>query len=210
MDLSRHGLYAITDASLIAPGTLNDVVAKAIQGGAAVIQYRDKGRDYARRLAEAQALQALCAENAVCFLINDDVDLALEVGADGVHVGTEDTGLAKARRYLGATAIIGVSCYNRLELALQAQKDGVDYVAFGRFFPSQTKPGNILASEDLLREARVKLTVPIVAIGGITPENGAVLLAAGADLLAVIHGVFGDADPEAAARRYLGLFKNIN
>ena len=209
MDFPRRGLYAITDASLIAPDTLVDAVAKAIQGGAAVIQYRDKGTDHTRRLAEAWALHALCAANAVCFVINDDVDLALEVGANGVHIGAEDADLRTARRRLGPDAIVGVSCYNRLDLALQAQEAGADYVAFGRFFPSKTKPGNISASADLLRAACQHLPIPIVAIGGVTPENGAALLDAGADLLAVVHGIFGDCDPEAAARRYQSLFKNI-
>jgi thiamine-phosphate pyrophosphorylase len=148
----------------------------------------------------------VCTENTVCFLINDDIDLALEAGADGVHIGLEDLDLERARRRLGAESVIGVSCYNRLELALQAQQDGADYVAFGRFFPSQTKPGDIRASAGLLRQASAELRLPIVAIGGITPENGADLLAAGADLLAVIHGIFGQEDAYAAAAAYHKLF----
>jgi thiamine-phosphate pyrophosphorylase len=142
------------------------------------------------------------------FIINDDVTLAKETQADGVHLGREDAAIAQARKQLGSRAIIGVSCYNELARAEQAAAQGADYVAFGRFFPSRTKPQAVPASLDLLREAKKKLHIPVVAIGGITPENGASLIAAGANALAVIEGVFGQADVRAAAERYASLFKN--
>jgi thiamine-phosphate pyrophosphorylase len=134
------------------------------------------------------------------------VPLAAAVGAAGVHLGEHDIGLQAARRQLGPGALIGVSCYNRLELACKAADGGADYVAFGRFFSSTTKPAAVQATPALLMEARRRLDLPIVAIGGITPENGVELISAGADLLAVIHGVFAQPDVEAAARRYAALF----
>lgn len=202
-----RGLYAITDSSLIAPGRLLDVVSRAIAGGAALIQYRDKGLDGPRRESEVYDLLALCRPYGVPLIINDDVALAQSVGADGVHLGCDDTPLTEARRILGAAAVIGVSCYNNFELAVTAQEEGADYVAFGRFFTSQTKPGAVQAGVDLIRRAKAALTIPVVAIGGITPDNGAVLVEAGVDMLAVVGGVFGQSDPRRAARRYTQLFE---
>jgi thiamine-phosphate pyrophosphorylase len=201
-----HGLYAIADTHCLAPEQLIAAVEAAIPGGARVIQYRDKTSPPDARRATAQALQALCARHGVPLLINDDVALALAVGAAGVHLGRDDRDLAAARASLGPQAIIGVSCYNELDRARIAEQAGADYVAFGRFFPSRTKPQAVQAAPDLLRAARAALKVPIVAIGGITPENGATLIAAGADALAVIDGVFGQPDPRAAAARMAQLF----
>jgi thiamine-phosphate pyrophosphorylase len=143
----------------------------------------------------------------VLFIVNDDVTLAKETQADGVHLGREDASLVQARAQLGPKVIIGLSCYNELARVETAQAQGADYVAFGRFFPSRTKPRAVPANLDLLREAKKKLRIPVVAIGGITPENGASLIAAGADALAVIEGVFGQADVRAAATRYSRLFE---
>jgi thiamine-phosphate pyrophosphorylase len=171
-----------------------------------VIQYRDKGNDRDRRLTEAIFLQELCRAADALLIVNDDVELAAAIGADGVHVGRDDTHPREARRRLGSRALIGVSCYNRIEHAREAQAIGVDYVAFGRFFPSRTKPGARAADLDLLRRARRVLDLPLVAIGGITPENGAPLIAAGADMLAVVDGVFGADDVRAAARALNELF----
>ncbi len=201
----RRGLYAVTDGALVASEHLVDRVGRAILGGAVMIQYRDKSADAGRRAWEANDLQFLCRSHRVALIVNDDVELASACGA-GVHLGREDCPLAEARAVLGAGAIIGVSCYNSLERALRAEAGGADYVAFGRFFPSQTKPEASSAGVELLRVACARLRIPIVAIGGITPDNGAVLVDAGADLLAVVHGVFGQPDPEAAARRYAALF----
>jgi len=200
------GLYAIADTRYLDDARLLPAVAQAIAGGTRVIQYRDKKHDAGTRLQQASKLARLCHQHGVPFIVNDDVALAKQAGADGVHLGREDVPLTQARAQLGPEAVIGVSCYNELERALTAQAGGADYVAFGRFFPSRTKPQAVPADATLLREARRKLHVPIVAIGGITPENGASLIAAGADALAVIEGVFGQADVRAAARRYAQLF----
>ena len=202
----KRGLYAITDTALLADSVLVERVGQAIRGGATVIQYRDKQLPDESRRHQADALAALCSSHGVPLIINDDVALAAAVGAAGVHLGENDADLQAARRLLGTDAIIGVSCYNRLELALQAAASGADYVAFGRFFPSSTKPGAVQALPALLTEARQVLDIPVVAIGGITPENGRALVSAGAGLLAVIHGIFGQQDIEAAARRYSALF----
>lgn len=200
------GLYAIADTRYLDGARIAAAVADSIAGGARVIQYRDKKYGAKSRFRQASELAGLCHQHGVLFIVNDDAELAKQVHADGVHLGREDTSLAQARAQLGTRAIIGVSCYNELERALRAQADGADYVAFGRFFPSRTKPQAVQAEPALLREARQKLRVPIVAIGGITPENGASLIAAGADALAVIEGVFGQADVRAAAERYAQLF----
>jgi thiamine-phosphate pyrophosphorylase len=203
---SCRGLYAITDALLIPDDRLTVAVEQAILGGARMIQYRDKSHDTARRLAQATVLNELCQRHAVPLIINDDVALAAQIGAAGVHVGKDDPSFATARARLGGNAIIGVSCYDRLDLALEAARAGADYVAFGAFFPSPTKPTEIRASIALLRNARAALNLPIVAIGGITPDNAPLLLDAGADALAVVSGVFGQPDIQAAARRYTALF----
>ena len=202
-----RGLYAITDAALCAQRGLEADVAAAIRGGAVMIQYRDKSTDHARREQEARTLLALCREQRVLLIINDDVELARAVGADGVHLGGEDAGLRAARSRLGQDAIIGISCYDSLELARKARTAGADYLAFGAFFDSPTKPVSVRVPLALLREASDNLRIPLVAIGGITPDNGAALVKAGASLLAVISGVFGDKDPEQAARRYSALFE---
>ncbi len=201
-----RGLYAITDSLLLSDGQLLTAVEQALRGGARLVQYRDKSDDIARRLHQARILNALCQRYQAPLIINDDVELAAQVGAAGVHVGRDDPALATARTRLGENALIGVSCYDRLDLAITAAQAGADYVAFGAFFPSPTKPTEIRASLELLKEARQTLQVPIVAIGGITPDNAPSLLAAGADALAVISAVFAQPDIEAAARRFAVLF----
>ena len=202
----RDGLYAVTDSNLIPAAELAARVAQAIAGGATVIQYREKQLAAAERHRQAAALVELCHRHAVPLLINDDVELAAAVGAAGVHLGRDDAAIHAARDRLGAGAIIGVSCYNTLQRAQAAAAAGADYVAFGRFFPSHTKPDAVQAEAALLQQARRELELPLVAIGGITPENGGTLLAAGANLLAVIHGVLGQPDVQAAAQRYKDLF----
>ncbi len=201
------GLYAITDSKLTPGDALLPAVAAALRGGARIIQYRDKGQDSARRHTEAAALNTLCQAHDALLIVNDDAQLAAAIGAAGVHLGRDDTALSDARRLLGPEAIIGVSCYNQLARAQSAAALGADYVAFGRFFPSLTKPDAQAATPELLQAARRTLKLPLVAIGGITPDNGRLLLAAGADMLAVIHGVFGQADIEAAAHRFAELFR---
>jgi len=200
------GLYAIADTQYLDDTRLIEAVTQAVAGGARVIQYRDKKHAAEKRMQQAKELAGVCRQHGVLFIINDDVALAKETRADGVHLGREDPAIALARKQLGLQTIIGVSCYNELARAETAENQGADYVAFGRFFPSRTKPQALQASLGLLREAKKKLHIPIVAIGGITPENGASLIAAGADALAVIEGVFGQADVRAATERYARLF----
>ncbi|HSH29878.1 MAG TPA: thiamine phosphate synthase [Thiohalobacter sp.] len=203
-----HGLYAITDPDLLPDDRLVDAVTAALAGGARAIQFRDKRPEASLKLELARALNTLCREHGALFLVNDDADLAAAAGAHGVHLGREDAPVAAARERLGREAVIGVSCYNELDRAHHAARLGADYVAFGRFFPSRTKPQAVGAEPALLRAARRELDLPLVAIGGITPENGGLLLEAGADMLAVIHGLFGAEDIATAARRYATLFSN--
>ena len=200
------GVYAITDERLT-PGTeMDERVDAVLRGGARVIQYRDKSTHRERREREARQLKGLCDDHGALLLINDDVHLAEAVGAHGVHLGQQDCTLADARRALGDEAVIGVTCHDSLELALAAEGGGADYVAFGAVFTSPTKPQARRAPLALITEARRRLTVPICAIGGIEVDNAAQVIAAGADMVAVINGVFAQADPEAATRRIQALF----
>ncbi|WP_333878172.1 thiamine phosphate synthase [Methylobacter sp.] len=203
MKFPASGLYAITQTENKSGDTVINEVAAAIQGGAVIVQYRDK--DPADAPFLARELVKICHQYNVPLLINDDVELAALVGADGVHLGKEDGAVTEARKRLGDDAIIGVSCYNFVDQAIAAQQQGATYAAFGRFFPSSSKPLAAPARIETLRQAKRALTIPIVAIGGILPDNGAQLLAAGADLLAVIGGLFDD-QPEQSARAYQALF----
>ena len=178
----------------------------AIVGGARIVQYRDKSQNSAMRLAQAKEMLELCKRYGVLLIINDDVELAAAINAHGVHLGGEDASLQTARKRLGSHAIIGASCYNRLELAIHAQEQAADYVAFGRFFPSSTKPNAVQADVELLRLAKRQLSIPIVAIGGITAQNGAQLVSAGADMLAVVEAVFAQDDIISAARQFAQCF----
>ena len=200
------GLYAITGSRPTSQETTIEQVSQAIDGGAVMIQFREKHLPREERGREARALAALCHERNIPLIINDDIELAAACGAAGVHLGQDDAPVSRARRRLGQQAIIGVSCYNQMERARTAAGTDASYVAFGRFFPSKTKPGAVQAMPALLEQARREIKLPIVAIGGITPENGAELVHAGADLLAVIQGVFGQSDIRAAARAYAALF----
>ena len=200
--LPRGGLYAITDGPR--PDLLTAAEA-ALRGGAVILQYRDKTTDAPRRDIEARALAALCARYDVPLIINDDVELAAGVGAAGVHLGEDDGDPDGARARLGSGAIIGVSCYDSLARARAGAAAGADYLAFGAFYPTATKPNARRATPELLRAAQ-DFGLPRVAIGGITPDNARPLLDAGADFLAVVSGVFGEPDPEAAAHRYATLF----
>jgi thiamine-phosphate pyrophosphorylase len=200
--LHHPGLYAITDG----PRTdLLDVASQALAGGARLLQYRDLTADASRRLTEALALKQLCTTFRVPLIIDHDVALAVAVGADGVHLGKDDDGIAAARAVLGATAIVGMSCYGSLARARAAAAAGASYVGFGAFFPSPTKPTAARVDADLLRQSAA-LGVPRVAIGGITPENGASLVEAGADYLAAISALFGAPDVRAAAQRFASLY----
>lgn len=203
---SPRGLYAITPDDRVTARLLSRVDA-VLAAGATWLQYRNKLADKVMRRHQVAALQPLCARHGVALIINDDWRLAASMGADGAHLGEDDGELAEARAALGADAILGASCYDRLELAQRAVAAGASYVAFGAFFESATKPLARRATPDLLRKA-ASLNVPRVAIGGITAENGRQLVDAGADLLAVISGVFDPPDPAAAVRGYLACFQS--
>src|SRR5258708_2740495 len=172
--LPHRGLYAITDGPR--PDLLA-AAAAALRGGASVLQYRDKTADAARRRDEAVALNALCTRHGVPLIVNDDIELAHTAGAAGVHLGEHDGDVASARARLGVAAIIGVSCYDSLARAHAAAAAGADYLAFGAFYPTPTKPSARHATLDLLHDAE-PLGLPLVAIAGITPYNARPLLAA--------------------------------
>ena len=199
------GLYAVTPDL---PDTIELVrrVRLALQGGARVLQYRNKIADATLKQVQARALRQLTHEFKTTFIVNDDAQLAALVDADGVHLGGEDGSVAAARALLGDSRIIGVSCYNRLSLAHEAVRQGADYVAFGAFFTSSVKPGAVQADVSLLKAARSELAVPIVAIGGITQQNGATLVAAGADALAVIAALWNAPNIQISAQEFSTLF----
>jgi thiamine-phosphate pyrophosphorylase len=200
-----QGLYVITDDQLSGQHLLTHV-QQALAGGARLVQYRSKSGSEAAREHTARAVLELCRARRVPLLINDDAALAARIGADGVHLGQDDGRVSATRKRLGSGAIIGVTCHTSLQLAQAAEAEGASYVAFGRFFDSPTKPEAPPADISILREARAALDIPICAIGGITPDNAPALLEAGADMLAVIHGVFGQPDIRAAAEHYAQLF----
>lgn len=203
----QPGLYAITDSRLTPPEHLLVSVEAALRGGAVLVQYRDKSATSVERLRRATELKALCRNAGVPLIINDDPELAARVGASGVHLGQQDTPLAKARQLLGEEAILGATCHGRTDLARQALAQGADYLAFGRFYPSATKPEAPEASLSVLETAR-RFGRPVVAIGGITLANATPLIRAGADLVAVAGGLFttSPAQTEQRAAAFRELF----
>ena len=203
-----RGLYAVTSQAVCRDSaSLLTAAEQALAGGAALLQYRDKWNDADTRARHAHPLLGLCHEHGALLIINDDVALALASGADGVHLGASDAPLRAARAALGAEAVIGISCAGSIERALAAQAGGASYVAFGRFFDSRTKPDAPPAAPTLLNQARAQLQLPICAIGGVTPDNAADLIARGADMVAAVEGVFGADDIEATARAYADCFR---
>lgn len=202
-----EGLYAITpDFAACDSSQLMRLARLALDGGAKVLQYRRKDVPLGLRKTEVQALRELCRDVAVPFIVNDDVELALDVGADGVHLGRDDVSVAQARVKLGTEVIVGASCYDDVELAHAALEDGANYVAFGSFFPSVIKPHAVRPTTQLLRRARAELRCPIVAIGGITRTNAATLIDAGADAVAVITDLFMANDVRESAAQFAALF----
>lgn len=199
-----QGLYVITDADLIGGDRLVPSVKAALAGGARIVQYRDKGTDHDRRKKEASELLQLCRQAQAPLIINDDVTLAADIDADGVHLGHGDTDAAEARAILGEQAIIGVSCYAD---PYNPHARHADYAAFGRFFDSTTKPDASPAPLSVLSEARGFLDIPIAAIGGIHAGNAQEVITAGADMLAVVAGVFAAEDIQLAAARISTLVK---
>jgi thiamine-phosphate pyrophosphorylase len=203
--LRSSGLYAITDDTLLA-GRLVTSVQAVLAGGCRILQYRSKQANTGRQLDEASQLLTLCQQHGATLLVNDNVQLAAQMGAHGVHLGQEDMPVQAARAALGNRAIIGVTCHDSITLALQAQAAGADYVAFGRFFTSGTKQSAPPAHLSVLHEARRQLHIPVVAIGGITLDNAPSVLAAGADILAVVGDVFSHHNITARAQAYQALF----
>ncbi|TMH36654.1 MAG: thiamine phosphate synthase [Betaproteobacteria bacterium] len=206
--LAISGLYALTP-ELEDTRTLARRVAAALDGGARSVQYRNKRAAATLKVSQALILRALCSDRGAVFIVNDDIELASAASADGVHLGRSDASLSVARHRLGCDALIGVSCYDSLKLAEEAVAAGADYVAFGSFFESRVKPYATRADTSLLVAAKARWSVPIVAIGGITPHNATPLLAAGADALAVISALFDASDIEgvaSAARAFTSLF----
>ena len=205
LPMPKQGLYAITHTENQSIDAILVQTQAVLRGGASLVQYRDKQPIDA--LSLAKALATLCHHYHVPLLINDDIALARACGADGVHLGLQDGSIAQARADLGPDAIIGVSCYNDVERAVNAQVQGANYVAFGRFFASNSKPLAAPADVNTLALAKANIDLPIVAIGGILPENGQALIDAGADLLAVIGGLMTKT-PEDTARVYRRLLSH--
>jgi len=204
-DPRLRGLYAITPDEPDGIRLL-DQAARALAGGCRLLQYRDKLSAPADRLLRAKALAGLCGRHGAALIVNDDIELAREAGAMGVHLGRGDGSLPEARAALGPQAILGASCYADLEAAGPALAGGADYIAFGAVYPSPTKPHAPRATVDLLREAKSGFTAPVCAIGGITLDNAPPLIAAGVDLLAVITDLFSAPDIAARAGQYQQLF----
>jgi len=202
------GIYGITPEIEDTTELIAKVTA-VLSGGAGVIQYRNKNSAYAKRREQCTELLACVRAFGATLIVNDNSTLALEIGADGVHLGRDDESVEIARQRLGPDRIIGVSCYNDMEHARAAQAAGADYIAFGSFFPSPTKPAAARASLSLLRAAKAELTVPVVAIGGINTSNAAALITAGADALAIVSGLFQSSEIEEQTREFLKLFTNL-
>ncbi len=188
------GLYAITDQQLITEKDFSKSVEATLQGGTRIIQYRDKSNEQNKRLRQAHMLRALCHQYHAICIINDDIELAKAVNAHGVHLGKDDFSLTNARQVLGENAIIGVSCYNDLDRAIAAENDKADYVAFGAIFSSATKPEANVAGPGIITKAKQQLSIPVCTIGGITQENIQQVIQQGADMAAVISGIFSADD----------------
>jgi len=184
------GLYAITNEKLMPEKNFLSLAEAAISSGISVLQYRDKSSDHKKRCQQAEALKELCDEYQVIFIINDDIDLATHVDADGIHIGKNDLSLFDTRKQLGADKIIGVSCYNQLTLAEEAVSSGADYIAFGSFFGSTIKPDAPQANIDLITQFKNNFKTPVCCIGGITSKNAPLLFDAGTDMIAVISSIF--------------------
>lgn len=201
-----RGLYAITDENLIPESAFAKTVEQALRGGASIIQYRDKSSDESKRQQQASQLRALCNQYAATLIINDDLTLAEAVAADGVHLGENDATVTEARMQLGNTRLIGVSCYNQLQRARDAQAAGADYVAFGAVFSSATKPAARSASCELITAAKQQLSIPVCAIGGIDTGNVTKVIAAGADMAAIISALWTADDIKHSSESIAQLF----
>lgn len=204
----RHSIYLVT-AEHLQGSPLYQVVSSALLGGVGLVQYRAKMRDPCVKREEAERLLSLCRDHDVPFIINDDIELAMAIGADGVHLGQNDGAIREARRRTGDGMLLGASCYADLSRAIAAEADGADYVAFGACYPSSSKPAAPPAPLSLFREAKASLSLPLVAIGGLRADNAAPLVLAGADCLAVIEAICGASDPELAAQCLCALWSGV-
>ena len=201
------GLYAVTPDLADTEALLAKTQA-ALAGGARWLQYRNKVATAILRLQQAAALRELCRHHGAHLIVNDHVDLAREIDADGVHVGAEDASVTAARAALGPHKVIGASCYDNLRKGVAAAAQGADYIAFGSFFASSIKPGAVRAPLSILAAARQQFTVPLIAIGGITLANARAVIDAGADAIAVISALFDAPDIAGAAREFCRLFED--
>jgi thiamine-phosphate pyrophosphorylase len=204
-DYIISGLYGITP-NMTDTATLLVHTEQALAGGARLIQYRNKTADAVLRRHQAGLLAQLCWKNDVPLIVNDHLDLALEIGADGVHVGEHDIGIATARKLLGAEKIVGVSCYNKPELAQAARLQGADYVAFGAFYPTLTKQRAVVATIDMLKQVKKSVAVPVVCIGGINTANALPLIEAGASAIAVSQALYQAKNIRETAENFSRLF----
>lgn len=205
--MPRPGLYAITPDGISADPNGLDRIQQVITGGAVLLQYRDEFAECKQRYEFAGAVADLCVREGCRLIINDDVAIAAACGAAGVHVGADDMPINEAKTMLGPQAIIGASCYNNLDRAAAAVSAGASYLAFGSVYLSGTKPAAAQCSIETLRSAHRQFNLPLVAIGGITVENGAALVAAGVDYLAVIGGLFEQGSEFQQASRFARLFE---
>jgi len=208
--MPRPGLYAITPDGISTDANGSERIRQVIGGGAVMLQYRDESVDYKQRLDFAGVLTRLCAGTDCRLIINNDVVIAASCGAAGVHLGANDMSIIEARAQLGPRAIIGASCYDQFERAEAAVSAGASYLAFGSVYRSDSKPGAVLCPMETLQLASQRYALPLVAIGGITVENGAALLAAGVDYLAVISGLFAGGSEYQQVSRFVRLFKHGN
>ena len=204
--LSNRGIYAITDCANTTAQELLEKSEAILKTGISLFQYRNKTSNQQKKKELAQELQSLCHQYNTPFIVNDDVLLAKDISADGIHLGKDDDDISLAREVIGSR-IIGISCYNNINRAIAAEKAGANYIAFGAFFPSVTKPDAKKADIALVKLAKSQLTIPVVAIGGITPENGKQLIEANIDYLAVISGLYSASDTISATQSYNDLFK---
>ena len=198
-----HGLYVITDSQRFTHAQWPDRIENIIIGGASVIQLRDKTLNDDELFKHAAAIMEICRYYNIPLIMNDRVSLAKKIKADGIHIGKDDQGIRAARNYLGDKFVIGASCYRNLHSAIQAQRYGADYVAFGSIFPSPTKPRAPRCSLATLRKAKSTLHIPVCAIGGIQQKNIQSVMATGIELVAISHAIFNAKDPQQAATKMI-------
>ncbi|MFK5947817.1 MAG: thiamine phosphate synthase [Methylococcales bacterium] len=208
MTKKLSGLYAITNENLMPEKHFLSMAEAAISSGISILQYRDKSTDKNKRQRQASALKKLCDKHNVFFIINDDINLVTQVDADGIHIGINDCSIEETRDLIGTDKIIGVSCYNRMDLAIDAINKGANYIAFGSFFGSSIKPDAPRASSELISTFKHQSSLPVCCIGGITIENHQPLLDAGTDMLAVISDIFAQRNDEEISRK-CAQYKNL-